>query len=91
MPIKQEAPPVIRVDGIAIPLTACSATLRRAYELAAHEVITAPAGPMQNAAKSRMNAAATAILRELAASLALKISPRSHGHQGIYEAINKRL
>jgi len=81
---------VIRIDGIAIPLTAVSATLRRAYEHASHEIASTPAGPMQNAAKSRMNAAATACLREAAGNLALKISPRSHGAAGFFEAVNKR-
>jgi hypothetical protein len=81
---------VIRIDNIAIPLTAVSGTLRRAYELAAHEVASTPAGPMQNAAKSRMNAAAAACLRDAAGNMALKISPRSHGAAGFYEQVNKR-
>jgi hypothetical protein len=87
---QNEAQPVLRIDNIAIPLSAVSGTLRRGYELATHEVATAPAGPIQNAAKSRMNAAATQILREAAGNIALKISPKSHGAAGFYEAVNRR-
>jgi hypothetical protein len=82
---------IIRVDGIDIPLNAVSATLARAYQVAVHEVSVAPIGPMMNAAKSRMNAAATAILKEAAGNIALKISPRSHGSAGFFAAVNKRL
>ena len=48
---QSEQPAVLRIDGIAIPLSAVSGTARASYELAAHEVATTPAGPMQNAAK----------------------------------------
>jgi hypothetical protein len=80
----------IIVDHIAIPLSAVSGTLRRSYELAQHEVATMPTSPALNIAKSRMANLATQILREAAANLALKISPRSHGNAGYFEAINKR-
>jgi hypothetical protein len=71
------------------PLSAVSGTLSRGYELAAHEVANAPAGPMQNVAKAKMTELATQILREAAGNLALKISPRSYGARGFYEAYNR--
>jgi hypothetical protein len=88
MPTTQE--PVIVIDHIAIPLSAVNGVLRRSYELAAHEV-SVTTGPQQNVAKAKMNDLATQILREAAGSLALKISPRSHGAQGLYEGYNKRI
>jgi hypothetical protein len=87
MPTKQE--PVIVIDHIAIPLSAVNGVLRRSYEVAAHEVSITPAGPQLNIAKAKMSDLATQILRQAAGNLALKISPRSHGAAGLYEARNR--
>ena len=88
MPTKQNEQTII-IDHVAIPLSAISGTLRRAYECAVNDVAGTPDGPKRNIRKAKMSDLATQALREAAATLALRISPRSHGAAGIYEARNR--
>jgi len=81
---------LISIDNFAVRLDSVSIDLQNAYTTAERAVAAAPAGPIRNMAKNRLNEAAKNILIAATPHLMLKASPKFSGSRGFFEALNKR-
>jgi hypothetical protein len=80
----------IHLDNFAIPVEHLPIAIQNEYAAAELAVETAPAGPLKNAAKAKLNEVAKKALVAYAPHLLFKASPNARGASGFYSALAAR-
>jgi hypothetical protein len=80
----------IHLDNFSIPVEHLPIGIQNEYAQAELAVKTAPAGPLQNAAKAKLAEVVKKAIAAAAPQMLLKASPQHRGASGFYSALVAR-